>query len=79
MLMGGPACESCGRPMTQGTSSRYCGSCSDRAGALLPYEEVHRRLVEQEFMARNGMDRAQAEVAARNALARNPAWKGAAR
>ena len=79
MLMGGPACESCGRPMKSGTSSRYCEACTNAKGELLPYEEVHRGLVEKEFMGRNGMQREQAEVAARNALSRMPAWKGGAR
>lgn len=79
MLMGGPACESCGRPMKAGASSRYCDGCTDSRGALLSYDEVHRGLVEREFMGRNGMQREQAEVAARNALSRMPAWKGAAR
>ncbi|MDB4930758.1 MAG: hypothetical protein JWM10_3242 [Myxococcaceae bacterium] len=79
MLMGGPACESCGRPMAVGRSGKYCEHCSDAKGALLSYDEVHRRLVEREFMGRNGMQREQAEVAARNALSRMPAWQGAAR
>ncbi len=79
MLMGGPACESCGRPMMSGTSSKYCESCTNAKGDLLSYDEVHRRLVEREFMGRNGMQREQAEVAARNALSRMPAWKGGAR
>lgn len=76
MLMGGPACESCGRPMAVSAKGKYCEMCSDSRGALLSYDEVHRRLVEREFMGRNGMQRDQAEVAARNALSRNPAWQG---
>lgn len=79
MLMGGPACESCGRPMAVGTNKKYCETCADSHGALRSYEEVHRRLVEQEFMGRNGMQREQAETAARNALSRNPAWQGRTR
>jgi hypothetical protein len=79
MLMGGPACESCGRPMMSETRSKYCESCTNAKGDLLSYDEVHRRLVEREFMGRNGMQREQAEVAARNALSRMPAWKGGAR
>ncbi len=79
MLMGGPACESCGRPMMGEAKGKYCEMCSDSRGALLSYDEVHRRLVEREFMGRNGMQRDQAEVAARNALSRNPAWQGGAR
>jgi len=79
MLMGGPACESCGRPMATGASGKYCDGCTDSRGQLLSYEQVHRGLVEREFMGRNGMQREQAEVAARNALSRMPAWQGGAR
>ena len=65
--------------MMSGTSGKYCDGCTDARGALLTYKEVHRRLVEREFMGRNGMPREQAEVAARNALSRMPAWQGGAR
>ena len=54
----------------------YCRHCTDRGGALLPYASVLKYLVENEYMARNGMARAQAEAAARGALSRMPAWKG---
>ncbi len=76
MLMGGPMCESCGRPRPGATEGRFCDRCADARGTLLPWDEVHRRLVEEEFMARNGMGRAQADAAAREALGRMPAWKG---
>lgn len=82
-LMGGPACESCGRPMMSDrdrgggrADNPYCRQCTDARGDLKPYEEVHRALTEEEFMGRNGMTRDRAEVAARNALAHSPAWKG---
>lgn len=82
-LTGGAACESCGRPMSSDrdrgggrADNRYCRHCTDARGALLPYESVLEALVRDEFMARNGMARAQAEVAARNALRHSPAWKG---
>lgn len=82
-LMGGPACESCGRPMMSSSDrgggradNPYCRHCTDGRGALLPYDQVLRALVEGEFMARNGMARDSAEVAARNALSHSPAWKG---
>lgn len=83
MMMGGPSCESCGRPMMSAqdrgggkADNRYCRACCDSSGALKPYDAVLKTLVEQEFMGRNGMKRDQAEVAARNALSRNPAWRG---
>jgi hypothetical protein len=65
--------------MAGGATAKYCEHCTDARGQLLPYEQVHRRLVEREFIGRNGMQREQAEVAARNALSRMPAWQGAAR
>lgn len=82
-IMGGPACESCGRPMTSDrdhgggrADNPYCRHCTDGSGALKPYEAVHQGLVKDEFMGRNGMSKEQAEVAARNALAHSPAWRG---
>ena len=82
-LMGGLGCESCGRPMMSDQDhggghqdNRYCRHCTDAAGTLRSYDEVWRTLVEREFMGTNGMPRAQAEVAARNALAQTPVWRG---
>ncbi len=82
-LMGGPACESCGRPMTSDrdraggrADARYCRHCADARGNLKPYAEVLEGLVTEEFMGRNGMSRDRAEVAARNALSHSPAWRG---
>ncbi len=82
-LMGGACCESCGRPMMSDgdhggglQDNPYCRHCTDTQGVLRPYESVLRTLVEKEFMGVNGMARAQAEVAARNALAQLPAWRG---
>jgi hypothetical protein len=57
----------------------YCHQCCDGSGRLRPYDEVLQRLVERDFMGTNGMPRAQAEVAARNALAHLPAWQGRGR
>jgi hypothetical protein len=82
-LMGGPACESCGRPMMNDRdrgakqhNNPYCRHCTDGNGTLRSFEAVLKTLAEEEFMARNGMDRQAAEVAARNALAHSPAWRG---
>jgi len=82
-LMGGPACESCGRPMMSDrdhgggrSDNPYCRHCTDGGGRLRTYDEVWRTLTEREFMGTNGMPRDQAEVAARNALAQTPAWRG---
>lgn len=85
MLMGGPACQSCGRPMTEDrdhgggrVSNPYCRACTNREGTLLSYEAVLQQLVKEEYVGRNGMDPQAAEVAARNALSRQPAWRGRA-
>lgn len=82
-LTGGAACESCGRPMMTDRdhggargANPYCRHCTDAKGALRPYDDVLETLVREEFMARNGMARPQAEVAARNALRHSPAWRG---
>ncbi|MFO0652701.1 MAG: zinc ribbon domain-containing protein [Polyangiales bacterium] len=82
-LTGGAACESCGRPMMSERDhgggrgdNPYCRHCTDARGSLRAYEDVLEGLVRDEFMARNGMARPQAEVAARNALRHSPAWKG---
>jgi len=56
----------------------HCARCCDRTGTLLAFEVVLARLVEEEFVGRNGMKRDAAEVAARNALGRQPAWRGRA-
>lgn len=83
MLMGGPACQSCGRPMPNDrdhaggrADGPYCVHCADTAGTLKSFDTVLQYLVENEYIARNGMDRTSALVAARNALIRQPAWKG---
>ncbi len=82
-LTGGPACESCGRPMMTDrdhgggrADNPYCRHCTDARGSLRPYDDVLETLVREEFMARNGMARPQAEAAARNALRHSPAWRG---
>ncbi len=82
-LTGGPACESCGRPMMSDrdhgggrADNPYCRFCTDTKGQLRGYDDVWKTLVEREFMGTNGMARAEAEVAARNAMAQMPAWRG---
>ena len=83
MMMGGPACQSCGRPMMDDkdraggrADAPYCRHCADAGGRLKSFDEVLSYLVDNEYVARNGMDRGAAQVAARNALGRQPAWKG---
>lgn len=84
-VTGGPACQSCGSPMPTAKEhgggdekNPYCRVCTDRAGALLPYDEVHKHMVEQRYMKVNKMPRKGAEDAATKALSVMPAWKGRA-
>lgn len=79
---GGPACQSCGSPMMRASDhgggradNPYCRLCTDESGRLLPYDQVHRNMVEQRFMRVNGMPRAAAEEAAHRALSYMPAWQ----
>ncbi|MBL8604712.1 MAG: hypothetical protein JNK72_22490 [Myxococcales bacterium] len=55
--------------------ARYCAQCGDRRGQLRPFEAVLEALIVNDYMGRNGLDRGAAEIAARNALARQPAWR----
>ncbi len=83
MLTGGPACQSCGRPMGSDSDrgggrpdNPYCRGCTDKSGNLLSYETVKKGLVEREFIGRNGMERPAAEEAAGRAMSVQPAWRG---
>ena len=82
-VMGGVACQSCGSPMMDDkehgggkADNPYCRVCTDSAGNLLPYEQVHKAMAEQRFMRVNNMSRSGAEHAAAQALSQMPAWKG---
>jgi hypothetical protein len=74
-------CMSCGLP-TKRTQREIaseivgiCPSCKDQHGHLKSYEEVFERLVTKHYMKGEGMDRPEAESAARAKMAELPAWK----
>jgi len=80
----GKACMSCGMPMSKpqdfgggDMSNLYCAKCTREDGSLKSYEEVLEGTVG--FMiATQNMEKAAAEVAAREYLAKMPAWGGIA-
>jgi uncharacterized glyoxalase superfamily protein PhnB len=69
------SCQSCGMPLTDSQPGQmYCGYCADSTGKLKPYEQVFEGTVTGYFMAMQKMARPQAEKAAREHLAKMPAW-----
>jgi uncharacterized glyoxalase superfamily protein PhnB len=77
-------CLSCGMPMTKpeefgggNPSNIYCVHCSKPDGSLKSREEVFAGMVGF-MMASQNMDRKTAEVAAKEYMAKMPAWSGQA-
>lgn len=71
------SCQSCGMPLTEAKpGDMYCDYCTDDTGALRPYEQVFEGTVAGYFMAMQKLERAEAEVAAKEHLAKMPAWVG---
>lgn len=71
------SCQSCGMPLAGAQPGQmYCEHCTDDAGRLKPYEQVFEGTVIGYFMGMQNMERPQAEEAAREHLARMPAWAG---
>lgn len=69
------SCQSCGMPLTDAKPGQmYCGHCTDEKGALRPYEQVFEGTVSGFFMAHMKLPRPAAEHAAREHLAKLPAW-----
>ena len=69
------SCQSCGMPLTDAKEGQmYCGHCVDAAGQLKPYEEVLEGTVVGYFMGMQQLERPAAEAAARELLAKMPAW-----
>ena len=73
---------SCGMPMTNpedfgggDPANIYCGHCSNPDGTLKSYDEVLKGMVSFMMASRN-MDRETAEGAAREHMAKMPAWSG---
>jgi uncharacterized glyoxalase superfamily protein PhnB len=71
------SCQSCGMPLADAKPGQmYCGYCSDEKGVLKPYAAVFEGTVQGYFMAMKKMPRKEAERAAKEHLAKMPAWMG---
>jgi len=71
------SCQSCGMPLADAQPGQmYCGYCTDEKGTLRPYQQVFEGTVTGYFMGMQKMERVQAERAAKEHLARMPAWAG---
>lgn len=77
-------CMSCGMPMTKledfgggNPANIYCVHCSNPDGSLKSREEVFEGMVNFMMMSQN-MDRKTAEIAAKEHMAKMPAWSGGA-
>lgn len=69
------SCQSCGMPLTDGRPGQmYCEHCVDENGSLRPYEQIFEGTVTGYFMGVQKMERAAAEAAAKEHLAKMPAW-----
>lgn len=69
------ACQSCAMPLADAKPGQmYCEYCVDESGTLRPYEQVFEGTVSGYFMAMQKMARPQAEKAAKEHLAKHPAW-----
>lgn len=68
-------CGSCGMPLTDAVEGQmYCEHCTDDSGHLHPYEAILEGTIQGYFMGMQHMERAEAEVAAKDHLAKMPAW-----
>jgi len=73
------SCQSCGMPLTDAEPGQmYCSYCTDDKGTLHPYERILEGTVTGYFMAMQKMSRPDAEQAAKDHLAKMPAWAGRA-
>ena len=71
------SCQSCGMPLADAQPGQmYCGYCTDEKGTLRPYEQVFEGTVQGYFMGMQRLARGAAERAAKEHLARMPAWSG---
>ena len=69
------SCQSCGMPLADAEPGEmYCRYCVDELGRLKPYDTVFEGTVTGYFMGMQKMERAAAEQAAREHLAKMPAW-----
>jgi uncharacterized glyoxalase superfamily protein PhnB len=69
------SCQSCGMPLAEAEPGQmYCSYCTDDNGHLKPYDVVLEGTIQGYFMGMQKMPREQAEQAAREHLAKMPAW-----
>jgi len=69
------SCQSCGMPLADAKPGQmYCQYCADETGHLRPYEQIFEGTVSGYFVAHMKMPRPQAEKAAKEHLAKMPAW-----
>jgi uncharacterized glyoxalase superfamily protein PhnB len=69
-------CQSCAMPMKDAKpGAMFCEYCTDSKGQLKPFETVLEGTTTGYFMAMQKMPRDKAEAAAREHLAKMPAWK----
>jgi uncharacterized glyoxalase superfamily protein PhnB len=69
------SCQSCGMPLQDAQPGQmYCGHCTDDNGKLRPYEDVLEGTISGYFMGMQKMERVAAEQAAKEHLAKMPAW-----
>jgi len=69
------SCQSCGMPMKDAKpGTMYCQYCTDATGKLKPYEQVLEGTTTGFFMAMQKLKRPEAEKAAKDHLAKMPAW-----
>jgi catechol 2,3-dioxygenase-like lactoylglutathione lyase family enzyme len=69
------SCQSCGMPLKEATPGQmYCAYCMDEGGKLRPYEQILEGTIQGYFMGMMKMERAEAEKAAKEHLAKMPAW-----
>lgn len=68
-------CQSCGMPLADAKpGDMYCDYCTTESGKLKPFEEVLEGTIQGYFMGMQKMERAAAEVAAKEMLSKMPAW-----
>jgi uncharacterized glyoxalase superfamily protein PhnB len=71
------SCQSCGMPLKEAKPGQmYCHYCTDEKGQLKPYATVLEGTIQGYFMGMMQMKRPEAEKAAREHLAKMPAWRG---
>ncbi|MFT7486989.1 MAG: hypothetical protein ACI9F9_002847, partial [Candidatus Paceibacteria bacterium] len=69
------SCQSCGVPLADAIEGQmYCEHCTDDRGQLHPFEAILEGTITGYFMGMQKMERAAAEVAAKEHLLKMPAW-----